>query len=898
MINLKLNFYKDKNTNLYNKILEGELLMNIKTKQIIVIPGIMGSKLKQGELRIWPSLVGHINHKTFFGEKLKYKDDDKTIAYGPFKFFYQTLINYLDQPDAYVDVFSYDWRKNNLDQLSLLENLIRTDVEEIYIVAHSMGGIVAKLFLNYYKDNEKIENVKKLITLGTPWHGSPTAYKWIFYGVENELLLLMSKENSKDIITTFPSVYQLFPDSFYMSRCLSEKKPSFLEVNGEVLSWHDVYNHKYIPLIDNHGFDENKIFEQYYTLKNQNISIEHHEIIGYGLGTLYSIIKNSPNEAICEFNSGDETVPICSANSNAPYQYFVKETHQKLPKNDTVLSIVKSIVNNQIVTGNSEIEFSYERASEYKFTGKIFRVACPVIVSLIDEDENIIFGNMDLDEEPNISLLGEHGYNIVQIDSTLYLLLEETDSKMINPEDKDKNLNKLYIEAYDKGPVSISIEEFDKGKIKKVAAFNSFNISSDISVELSIDSDIDNSTIIINEFGKESEIRKAITTVVNEEKNEIILPKTKFKLSGEKFVYSRDEKTAFTADKFKLKITEIIKGTNPVLDTRYVLNDKISGILTKDEEIEFEFQSDTRVNVLKVYSVDSMGNNEKANEIKIFYVADEKPKIEINFYSTNYTINVTDSQKDILDIYGIEVSKPIIKLNTNDEYTEYTETNFGYNNVIKSISIQYTNMYKTIHDFTLPINENKILAILRGENNPNILVSFLGEIGIKEPYDKKQLYKHQGTSRSKALNAENIYNSKIINIAKENLEVFIYKEFREIISFQSLMEDIKLYEEDTYIFGFKVIDTVTAKEINNLNLHAYIEIVLDNSPHNMYDINILYDEETSNYIGTIDVQKLRLILTDTTYLEERANGIKNASLIIEQVSEINTKIRVHPITIR
>ncbi|WP_252241847.1 acyltransferase [Clostridium sp. ZBS18] len=872
--------------------------MGEKTKQIIVIPGIMGSKLKQGLLRIWPSYVGHLRHKTFFGEKLKYKENDKTVADGPFKLFYQKLVNNLEQSDAYVDVFSYDWRKNNLDQLSLLEDIVRTDVDEIYIVAHSMGGIVAKLFLNYYRGSEKVKNIKKLITLGTPWYGSPDAYKMIFYGVENQLLLLMSKDNSKDIITTFPSVYQLLPDSNYITKCLNENKPAFLEEDGNKLSWHDIYNYKYLSLIENHELDENKIFREYYNLKNQGIDVEHHEIIGYGLGTLYSIIKNSSDEAICEFNTGDETVPICSANSNAPYQYFIKEKHQKLVENNTALSIIKSIINDKELEESIKVERNYDKASQYKFTGKIFRVACPVIVSLIDEDKNIIYGNIDFDENPNISLLDESDYNVVQIDNILYLLLENDEHSLTNNENKIKKLEKLYIEAYDEGPVSISIEEFDKGKIKKVAAFNSFKINSDISVELSIKPDIDNSAIIINEIGKECEIKKAVTTSVDENNADVILPQTKFQLLGDKIVCANDNTTIFTADKLKLKIDEVIKGTNPVLDTMYILNGENRGILTQGEETEIEFEPNSKINVLKIYSVDSMGNVEKAKTIRIYFIEDKKPNININFYSTHYTFNIEDSNKDILESYGIEISKPIISLNKENGTNQYTENNFEYTNIINNISIKYTNMYNTNYDFTIPIHENKVIAILQGENNPDMLTDLLKQIGLKEPYDKKSLYKYQGKGTLRTINAENIYNSKIINIIKDNFDIYIYKEFRDIVSFQSLMEDIKLEEQGKYKFEFKVIDTVTAKEINNLNLRGYIQVNLDNSSYNMYDIDIKYDEKTSNYIGLIDIPQLRIVLSQTTYFEERVNGIKNASLIIEQISEINTKIRIHPITIR
>jgi parallel beta-helix repeat protein len=141
----------------------GEVL-GVSTGQInpvIIVPGIMGSAEHDGKLVIDPILHTY----------------DDLIA---------TL-----EANGYVEgktlfPFPYEWRDSNVQSAVLLKdkineiktdclvaNLENVDCTKVDLVAHSMGGLVARQYIEYGGYQNDID---QLIFLGTPHHGSPQAY--------------------------------------------------------------------------------------------------------------------------------------------------------------------------------------------------------------------------------------------------------------------------------------------------------------------------------------------------------------------------------------------------------------------------------------------------------------------------------------------------------------------------------------------------------------------------------------------------------------------------------------------------------------------------------------------------------------------------------------------------
>jgi len=121
-------------------------------------------------------------------------------------------------------VFFYDWRQDNVEsarKLSRFIEQIRLDYADpelkVDLVAHSMGGLIARYYLRYSEQdmldgNEFVVNlhgadrVRRVILLGTPNLGSVSALHSFIKGFK-----IGAGAVPTETLVTMPSVYQLFP---------------------------------------------------------------------------------------------------------------------------------------------------------------------------------------------------------------------------------------------------------------------------------------------------------------------------------------------------------------------------------------------------------------------------------------------------------------------------------------------------------------------------------------------------------------------------------------------------------------------------------------------------------------------------------------------------------------
>lgn len=113
-------------------------------------------------------------------------------AQAPFSAIAQNMINQWGLPNtlesSLVIGLAYDWRMDNFTSAALLQNLLfninnlyGSAVGNITLIGHSMGGIVCRTYLELLAklNNEAdplFNNIKTLITLGTPHLGAPLAW--------------------------------------------------------------------------------------------------------------------------------------------------------------------------------------------------------------------------------------------------------------------------------------------------------------------------------------------------------------------------------------------------------------------------------------------------------------------------------------------------------------------------------------------------------------------------------------------------------------------------------------------------------------------------------------------------------------------------------------------------
>ena len=120
----------------------------------------------------------------------------------------------------------YDWRlqidwgpDNPADKLGELIRPYCTQRKRVDIVAHSMGGLVAKAYLAKKRDNERC--VRNLITLGTPHYGATKMLKMLLFG-EDDIVgwyqFMFDKDAFADLLKNAPSAYQLLPSEGFFNQ--------------------------------------------------------------------------------------------------------------------------------------------------------------------------------------------------------------------------------------------------------------------------------------------------------------------------------------------------------------------------------------------------------------------------------------------------------------------------------------------------------------------------------------------------------------------------------------------------------------------------------------------------------------------------------------------------------
>lgn len=219
---------------------------------VVVIHGVFGARLRdiQTQEESWP---GGFSRLLFSGyEELALPIDPVSLKPAPSsqeafaitdrvagRDFYGELLRTLEKAGGYrrgtpgvaaktgeqrYYVFVYDWRQDNVESARALDALIeqvRRDYGDpalkVDLIAHSMGGLVARYYLRYgvtdVLDGDEFplnfhgaERVRRVILLGTPNLGSVKALQNLLTGFRVGL-----RKIPPEVLATMPSAYQLLP---------------------------------------------------------------------------------------------------------------------------------------------------------------------------------------------------------------------------------------------------------------------------------------------------------------------------------------------------------------------------------------------------------------------------------------------------------------------------------------------------------------------------------------------------------------------------------------------------------------------------------------------------------------------------------------------------------------
>ena len=188
----------------------------------VLVPGIMGTELTRtsGEV-VWPPKV----RETIFGYNRIDALQDPTasptriIANVSCVDFYAPLQSLLAElgfgatGDRRLVEHPYDWRRDLFELANgLAARLDDVDSEEVVIVAHSMGGLIARLVLETpaWRDRPWFQKITGFIALATPHNGAPLALARVL-GLDNALGISPADWVTLSQNPAFPSGYQLLP---------------------------------------------------------------------------------------------------------------------------------------------------------------------------------------------------------------------------------------------------------------------------------------------------------------------------------------------------------------------------------------------------------------------------------------------------------------------------------------------------------------------------------------------------------------------------------------------------------------------------------------------------------------------------------------------------------------
>ncbi len=184
---------------------------------VVLLPGIMGSNLSQGNKELW------INYwRLLWGKLVSLDIDNEDVeALSVVKTSYGALKTYLSEKYDVV-VFPFDWRKSLTNTASLFNDKISallTENQPIKIIAHSMGGVMVRDFMlqhpaTWQKLNRSSEF--RLVFLGSPLQGSfriPAVLcgRDAIINKLSQVDIFHDKKELIEIFSKFPGLLNLLP---------------------------------------------------------------------------------------------------------------------------------------------------------------------------------------------------------------------------------------------------------------------------------------------------------------------------------------------------------------------------------------------------------------------------------------------------------------------------------------------------------------------------------------------------------------------------------------------------------------------------------------------------------------------------------------------------------------
>ncbi len=310
-----------------------------RREKIYILPGIMGSRLKV-DRSFLDDLVWVDPVDLAFGgvRKLRYAADDQIQPAGALSIAYLRMKLRLRRLGHEVEYLSYDWRKPPaVEAARLVAELKEDGGDPATLVCHSMGGLVAR-GMAALDGNRTL--IKKVITIGTPNHGSfsPVQAFVLQHGFFKKLGDIDQVHGPDDImhryVRHFPGLVEMMPD------------PAVSDINFfGGFSW---------PRAD--VAPTRLTLEAAFASKQALAPPDDRfrQIIGVGETTVVSARVANQGLAFSRTDDGDGTVPRVLAEMGGGATYYTRGVHMWLCNLTHVIDGVHALVTTDSLSGNPE----------------------------------------------------------------------------------------------------------------------------------------------------------------------------------------------------------------------------------------------------------------------------------------------------------------------------------------------------------------------------------------------------------------------------------------------------------------------------------------------------------------------------------------------------------------
>lgn len=315
-------------------------------RALVVVPGFAGSNLWRGSEQIWPVPRMLLTHPGLLrlDEPLEARGLVNEIVIIPNllrQHQYSVLTDYLKENLGYeagADLmeFGYDFRQDNRASARRLAAAI-DDWKvpgPITIIAHSMGCLVARYYIERLGGKNKVERV---IFLGGPHAGTPYAFASLLRG-PGLLPLGFMNARLREVLLSYPSWYQILPTYPFAA----DQRSDF-----EVLSEETWLLEEHRPLL--------RLAREFRAELGTRSSVPSVCVFGYGLKTITAAKVDREPLGTCQRANlvvtprGDGTIPEVSAVLEGAEIHPVRQHHGALyVDNDVKMRLKLELTRNRV----------------------------------------------------------------------------------------------------------------------------------------------------------------------------------------------------------------------------------------------------------------------------------------------------------------------------------------------------------------------------------------------------------------------------------------------------------------------------------------------------------------------------------------------------------------------